>query len=243
MNPLNPSTHPRGSLRVSPLRESVRGLKILYEDDRYIVFDKPAGLLVIPSPKKEKNTLIDLVNRPEVPQKNAGRWHPCHRLDRDTSGVILFAKGKNNQQTMMDAFKRHKIQKRYIAFVQGRLKDREGEIKSLVKDFDQRRFHRHSPAKLSITRYKVREAKQHFSVLEVSPLTGRTNQIRIQFSQIGHPLLGERKYAFGKDFALKFRRTALHARSLQWFDPVCKKEIKVEAPLAQDMKQLWQNNS
>jgi len=218
-------------------------LKILYEDDRYIAFDKPAGLLVIPSPKMEKNTLMDIVNRQSAADKKEGRFHPCHRLDRDTSGVILFAKGKNNQQTMMDAFKRHKTQKIYIAFVHGRLKDRAGEIKSFIKDFDQRRFNRHSHPKMSITRYKVLEAKKDFSVLEVSPLTGRTNQIRIQFSEIGHPLLGERKYAFGKDFVLKFRRTALHARSLKWFDPVLKKEIKVESPLPEDMKQLWQNNS
>ena len=217
-------------------------LKILYEDDRYVVFDKPAGLLVIPSPKKEKNTLMDLVNREAAFEKKEGRLHPCHRLDRDTSGAILFAKGKHHQQTMMDAFKQRKVQKTYIAFVHGRLKDRAGEIKSLVKDFDQRRFHRHSPAKLSITRYKVRDVKQHFSVLEISPLTGRTNQIRIQFSQIGHPLLGERKYAFGKDFALKFRRTALHAQSLQWFDPVLKKEIKVESPLPEDMKKFLNPN-
>lgn len=217
-------------------------LKILYEDDRYIVFDKPAGLLVIPSPKKEKNTLMDIVNRQSASDTKEGRLHPCHRLDRDTSGAILFAKGKHNQQTMMDAFKRQQIEKIYIAFVQGRLKDRAGEIKSFIKDFDQRRFNRHSPAKRSITRYKVLEAKKNFSVLEVSPLTGRTNQIRIQFSEIGHPLLGERKYAFGKDFALKFRRTALHAKSLKWFDPVLKKEIKVESPLPEDMKQLWPNN-
>ena len=217
-------------------------LKILYADDRYVVFDKPAGLLVIPSPKKEKNTLMDIVNREALSEKKEGRLHPCHRLDRDTSGAILFAKGKHNQQMMMDAFKQRKVQKTYVAFVHGRLKDRVGEIKSLIKDFEQRRFHRHSPAKLSVTRYKVRDVKQHFSVLEVSPLTGRTNQIRIQFSQIGHPLLGERKYAFGKDFALKFRRTALHAQSLQWFDSVLKKEVKVESPLPEDMKKLWQNN-
>lgn len=217
-------------------------LKILYEDDRYIVFDKPAGLLVIPSPKKEKNTLMDLVNRQDVSDKNSRKLHPCHRLDRDTSGVILFAKGKANQRAMMDVFKRQKIRKIYTAFVHGHFKNRIGEIKSFIKDFDQRRFNRHSPPKMSITRYKVIETKKDFSVLEVSPLTGRTNQIRIQFSGIGHPLLGERKYAFGKDFALKFRRTALHARSLKWFDPVLKKEIKVESPLPEDMKKLWPNN-
>lgn len=232
MNPLKPSTHPMGPLR----------LKTLYEDDRYIAFDKPAGLLVIPSPKKEKNTLMDLVNRRDASDKNQGKLHPCHRLDRDTSGVILFAKGKTNQQTMMDIFRRQKIQKSYIAFVHGHLKNRVGEIKSFIKDFDQKRFNRHSPPKMSITRYKVLETQKDFSVLGVSPLTGRTNQIRIQFSEIGHPLLGERKYAFGRDFALKFRRTALHARSLKWFDPVLKKEIKVESPLPEDMKQLWPNN-
>ena len=220
-------------------------IKVLYEDEQYIVFDKPPGLLVIPTAKHEKHTLVDLVNRPASPafnSINSPRLHPCHRLDRDTSGVILFAKGKINQQRMMEEFKQKRVQKVYLAFVRGKLKNPAGEIKSVISDVEERRFHRHAPARLSITRYKTLAVRKYFSVAEVYPITGRTNQIRIHFSEIGHPILGERKFAFGKDFALKFRRTALHAQSLKWFHPFLKKEIQVESPLAEDMKELWKTN-
>ena len=216
---------------------AVKPIAVLYEDDDYVVFEKPAGLLVVPSPKKEKNTLLTRVNR-QFPSEKEFRLYPCHRLDRDTSGVILFAKGEENQRIMMQEFKRQNIGKVYTAFVQGHLKNPNGEIKSFIKDFEQIKFNRKSPGKLSVTRYKVLQKKRGFSVVEVYPLTGRTNQIRIHFSEIGHPVVGERKYAFGKDYDLKFRRTALHASRLQWFHPVQKKKIEVFAPLAEDMERF-----
>ena len=222
-------------------------LEVLYEDKFYMAFDKPAGLLVIPSPKKEKNTLISIVNEQFPSNDNEGKLHPCHRLDRDTSGVILFARGKKNQQMLMEEFHRRQVQKIYIAFIQGRLKKSVGEIKSAIQDLDERRFTRRSfsstqSGKMSITRYKVLTLKKNFSVVEVYPVTGRTNQIRIHFSEIGHPLVGERKYAFGKDYALQFRRTALHARDLKWIHPIDKKQIHVSSPLPQDMEQFLQKN-
>ena len=272
-----------------------RPIKVLYDDDYYAAFDKPAGLLAIPSPKREQHTLLSLVNTPAAASSHpkiaiepqlqflpggplekisrrfflssgvkpfgfqGGRLHPCHRLDRDTSGVILFAKGKKNQKIMMEAFRQKKVRKIYIAFVHGRLKNRSGEIKSRIRDFDPSRFRRWLPppykslrdstgpalyqngtgqAPWAVTRYRVIETKKDFSILEVTPVTGRTNQIRIHFSQLGHPLVGERKYAFGKDYALKFRRTALHALSLSFIHPVFKKEIRIHSPLPEDMEQF-----
>ena len=79
-------------------------IEILYEDDQYIVFNKPAGLLVIPTPKGEQRTLVTLVNEQFESDGHAFKLHPCHRIDRDTSGAILFAKGKQNQKLMMDQF-------------------------------------------------------------------------------------------------------------------------------------------
>jgi len=87
-----------------------------------------------------------------------------------------------------------------------------------------------------VTRYQVVEARRFFSVVHVYPLTGRTNQIRIQFSQAGFPLVGERKYAFARDYSLKFRRVALHASELQWRDPLDRRMIKVISPVPEDMK-------
>jgi len=209
----------------------MKTIRVLYEDDHLVVFDKPSGMLVIPSPRKEKNTLFDVVNA----NLTSNKLHPCHRLDRDTSGVIIFAKGKQNQQLMMQEFQSSLVEKRYIAFVRGHLNRPQGEIRIPIKDFHQQKFQRHLRPKPALTRYRVLQAKKKFSVVEVVPVTGRTNQIRIHFSQIEHPLLGERIYAFGKDFDVKFRRVALHASEIKWRHPVTKQWVKVESELPEDM--------
>lgn len=218
-----------------------RIIPVLYEDESYIVFDKPAGVLVIPAPGEKKQTLVDIVNRQYAP---VGGWklHPCHRLDRETSGAIIFAKGKGSQQSMMALFHKQAVAKKYIAFVHGRLSQRQGELHSAIRDFEQVRFQRGSAAKSSVTRYKVLEERKLFSVVEVIPVTGRTNQIRIQFGEIGHPLVGERKYARGKDYKLRFRRVALHAHALAWEHPVTHKKINVVSRPPKDMEEFIARN-
>lgn len=217
-------------------------IKVLYEDEHLVVFDKPSGVLSIPTPKNERNTLIDLVNQTQ-PAGVEGRLHPCHRLDRDTSGAILFARGKRMQQAMRAEFERNGIKKVYIAFVRGQLKARQGQIDLPVKDFHQKRFGAHSRPKPALTAYRVMSEAEGFSVVEVRPLTGRTNQIRIHFREIGHPLLGERLYAFGRDFPVKFRRLALHASELSFRHPVNKKKIRVTSELPEDMNKFLEKHS
>ncbi len=208
---------------------------VLYEDADCLVFNKPSGLLVIPTDKDEDHTLVNIVNR----QRNdCGGLYPAHRLDRDTSGVILFAKGKDCQQKLMQFFKDKQVNKTYIAFVHGRVAEPRGKIRIPIKDFHQRKFARHLPAQSALTHYEVEDYYKDFTVVRVMPITGRTNQIRIHFSKIGHSLVGEDKYAFRRDFALRFRRTALHAMRLEWPDISGSRMIKVEAPLAKDMSEF-----
>ena len=213
-------------------------IRVLYEDDCLVVFDKPSGMLVIPSPRKETNTLFHLVNVGMMSPK----LHPCHRLDRETSGAIIFAKGKQNQQLMMREFQRGAVQKKYVAFVRGHLPRPQGEINIPIKDFHQNKFQRHLRPKPATTRYRVLRIQKKFSVVEVTPLTGRTNQIRIHFSEIGHPLLGERIYAFGRDFDIKFRRLALHASEIKWRHPVTKQLVRVVSQLPADMDSFINSN-
>ncbi len=218
-----------------------RSLGVLYEDDCYIVFDKPSGLLVIPTPKKEKNTMVTMANQMYAARENY-TLHPCHRLDRDTSGAILFAKGKKYQQLMMKEFFRQSVKKKYTAFVDGHLRPAQGVLRRPLADFDERRYHQRASLKTAITRYRVVKFRPTYSVVEVMPLTGRTNQIRVHFSQIGHPLLGDRKYAEGKNFSVKFNRTALHASELEWPHPEYQRMVTVKAPLADDMRKLLGQN-
>ena len=116
----------------------------------------------------------------------------------------------------MQFFKDKQVHKTYIAFVHGHVAESRGKIRIPIKDFHQRKFARHLPAQSALTHYEVQDYYKDFTVVRVMPITGRTNQIRIHFSKIGHPLVGEDKYAFRRDFALRFRRTALHALRLEW---------------------------
>ena len=210
---------------------------IIYEDDQLLVVDKPSGMLVIPTPKKETNTLTDLLNR-ELDSRNIEvNAYPCHRLDRETSGLIIYAKGKSIQQRIMDEFKRKTVKKTYITFAQGVVKGTAGVITRNIYD---RNKGRSIPA---VTRYKVNEKKKDYSILEVEPVTGRTNQIRIHLKDIGHPIIGESVYAFRKDSKLKFKRVALHAHKIEFKHPTTEARMVFESPLPKDMKDfLFANN-
>jgi RluA family pseudouridine synthase len=194
-------------------------VEIIYEDDSLLVVNKPSGLLTIPAPGKNASTLTDILNADAVQKGLSYRFHPCHRLDRDTSGLIIYAKGKAVQKVMMDLFRQKKVRKKYIAFVQGGFPASTGHINYPIEGI---------PAE---TDYRVQTRKKEFSVVELVPVTGRTNQLRIHCKHIGHPILGERKFAFGRDFTLKAKRLCLHAQSLTFAHPVSGKDIKIGSEL------------
>lgn len=195
-------------------------IPVVYEDDWFLIVDKPPGLLTIPTPKKETRTLTIILND-EMKKKGYGfNLHPCHRLDKETSGLIIYAKGKSAQQKMMDLFHQRKVDKAYIVFVQGNLARDEGEIKNRIE------------GKNALTRYKVCQRKKDFNVVLARPLTGRTNQIRIHFKQIGHPVVGDDKFAFRKDFALRSKHLCLQAKAISFPHPVNAKIINLDIPLA-----------
>lgn len=214
-------------------RMDARRYRIVYEDDWLIVVDKPSGMLVIPTPKHETNTLTHLLNRGLDSRGIAANAYPCHRLDRGTSGLIVYAKGKHAQKLMMDEFKKRAVKKVYIAIVQGIVKKSFDVIRKSIYNNNRRRN------EYAVTKYKVLERKGNFSILEVEPVTGRTNQIRIHLKEIGHPILGERVYAFRKDFKLRFKRTALHAKYIEFKHPFSKKRMNFTSPLAEDMERLY----
>ncbi len=203
---------------------------IIYEDEWLIVIDKPSGLLVIPTPSGEQNTLSSLLNSELDRRGVKANAYPCHRLDRDTSGLIVYAKGKAAQRLMMEEFKHKRVKKSYIAFVQGTVKKDRDIIRSFIYN---KKKGRNEPAQ---TDYRVIERRRGYTVLEAEPITGRTNQIRIHFKNIGHPLVGEDVYAFRKDFDLRFRRVALHARYIRFTHPITKKKMEFELALPEDME-------
>jgi 23S rRNA pseudouridine1911/1915/1917 synthase len=202
----------------------VHNIPIIFEDDWLLVADKPSGLLTIPTPRNEARTLTSILNNDLIEREVAYRLHPCHRLDRETSGLVIYAKGKSVQQKMMDEFKARRVKKCYIAFVRGCPAKSEGQIQNPIE------------GQSALTKYKVASRKKDFSIVEVSPVTGRTNQIRIHFKQLGNPVLGETKFAFRKDFAVKAKRLCLHAQSLEFTHPVTHKTVRFTSELPKDLQ-------
>ncbi len=198
-------------------------IPVVYEDEWLLVVNKPSGLLVIPQPGGATRTLTGILNDDAHERGLTYRLHPCHRLDRETSGLIIYAKGKSTQKKVMDLFKERAVKKAYVAFVHGALPQEQGEITRRIEG---------APA---LTRYKVLQRKHGLTVVEVYPLTGRTNQIRIHFKSIGHPLVGETKFAFRRDFKLKAKRLCLHAKFLAFNHPVTGKPLLLELPLAAEL--------
>ncbi|MDD5561560.1 MAG: RluA family pseudouridine synthase [Candidatus Omnitrophica bacterium] len=199
-------------------------IPVVYEDDWLVIVNKPAGLLTVPTPKKEPRTLTSILNQDATERGLKCSLYPCHRLDRQTSGLIIYAKGKSIEKKMADAFRNRLVQKKYIAFVHGKLAHPAGKIDTVIE------------GKNAVTKYRVLEEKSNYSVVEVYPLTGRTNQIRIHFKGMRNPLVGEDKFVFRKDFALRFKRVCLEAEELQFRHPVTGKNLKISIDLAQDLK-------
>lgn len=206
-------------------------IPVVYEDRWLLVVDKPAGLLSVPTQKNTRRTLTSVLND-ELQKKDLFyRLHPCHRLDRETSGLLIYAKGKATQEKMMQEFKDKKIKKSYIAFVHGRLQGHQGVIKNRIG------------GKPALTQYQVLKQQRDFAVLEINPITGRKNQIRIHFKQIGYPIVGEDRFAFRKDFALKFKRLCLHAQRLEFRHPITKKNLSLVAPLSEELKDFLKKSN
>jgi 23S rRNA pseudouridine1911/1915/1917 synthase len=201
-------------------------IPIVYEDDWLLVVNKPSGLLTIPAPKKQRRVLLKILNDD---LKNRGvcyRLHPCHRLDKETSGLVIFAKGKSTQKVMMRAFKEKAVSKTYLAIVDGRLPKKQGLIRNSVC------------GRSAVTRYQVIHRYKDFSIAKVYPLTGRKNQIRLHLKQLGCPILGEDRFAFRRDFKIKARRLCLHAQGLDFLHPVTKKSIHLKAGLPEYLKRF-----
>lgn len=217
----------------------LKSIKIKFEDNDFIVFEKPSGLLVFPAVNNSPKTLTDIVNEHYSEAGNdARKLFPCHRLDRETTGLIIYAKGKSNQKRMMEMFKNKQIQKKYMAIVHGVVEKDSGTIKGKVVNLEKFKYNKVSEAEFGQTNYKVIMRYSKFTLVEVDLLTGKTNQIRIHFKQIGHPLLGERKYVFAKNYSVKFKRCALHAYFLEFNNPNSQERIRIKSDLPNDMAEL-----
>lgn len=206
--------------------------KIIFQNKDFIVVDKPAGLTVHSGVNTNGPTLVDflLEKFPEI--KGVGddpkiRPGIVHRLDKETSGVMVVARNQKAFGHFKNLFKNRKIEKKYLALVHGKLKEKsgriEGEMGRSKKDFRKQALVRGKISvrkeRYSLTHYKVLKDFDDYSLLEVRPATGRMHQIRVHLHSIGHPVVGDEKYIFKKHKNISASRMMLHARSIRFTGP------------------------
>ncbi|SDL62894.1 RluA family pseudouridine synthase [Paenibacillus jilunlii] len=207
------------------------GLTIVHEDDDLIVIQKEAGLLSIATGEDNELTAYRQLME-HVRQSNPhNRVFVVHRLDRDTSGVMMFAKSEQLQQTLQNTWKETVKERSYVALVEGVVKKTEGTISSWLKETSTLKMYSspHEGDGLhAVTRYKLIQGNRHFSLLEVHLETGRKNQIRVHLSDIGHPIVGDKKYGAETKAV---GRLGLHARLLSFVHPASGELLTFESAI------------
>lgn len=190
-----------------------KGLKIIYEDDLFIAIDKPCNLLTVANDKeKEKTAYVEVSNY--IKQTNfKNKVYVLHRLDKDTSGVLVFCKNEKIKNEIQDSWNDCVIKREYIAIAEGILEKKEGIIRSFLKEGKNRMVYstNKKEGKLAITEYKVLKECEKYSLVRVNLQTGRKNQIRVHFSDLKHPLVGDEKYGSTIN---PLKRLCLHASKL-----------------------------
>ena len=191
------------------------GLKIIYEDDLFLVIDKPCNLLSVATDKEKEKTAYVLASK-YVKQTNIkNKIHVLHRLDKDTSGVLVFCKDEKVKNELQDKWNDIVSRRGYVALVEGSLNKKEGIIKSYLKENKNRMVYSCNKidGKLAITEYKVLKENKKFSLISINLLTGRKNQIRVHFKDLGHPLVGDTKYGSASN---ELKRLCLHASIIEF---------------------------
>jgi 23S rRNA pseudouridine1911/1915/1917 synthase len=233
-----------GSARARPLGSS-GDLQIVFEDDALLVIDKPAGLLAVPLERRaEAPSVFDQVAAYLYPH---GRRRPLvvHRIDRDTSGLVVFAKQTAAHTQLKEQFKRHTVERVYLAVVYGHPDPPAGTWRDRLvwdtKALIQKETHpRDSRGREAVSHYQVAERFRAASLVEVRLETGKRNQIRLQARLRGHTLVGERRYVYGPDElrSIPFERQALHAYRLAFEHPVSGEPLRFEAKIPADLADL-----
>lgn len=243
-------------------------MKIIFQNKDFIIIDKPAGLAVHGGIGIQEKTLVDylLEKFPEI--KNVGDSVPCacreatgirdlqirpgivHRLDKETSGIMVVARNQESFEYLKSLFKNRKIEKIYIAVVFGKLKNKEGKIEGEMgrsrRDFRKQSLKRGKISirneRYSLTYYKILKEFGDYSLLELRPKTGRMHQIRVHLHSIGHPVVGDKKYSFKKYLPrrqagkkLDFPRMFLHAEEIS-FQDASGKMVKFTCPLPEEFR-------
>jgi 23S rRNA pseudouridine1911/1915/1917 synthase len=233
-------THRRESRQQDRRRPRLsREVAVLYEDDAVIVLNKPAGLLAVPIKGSDVPSALSLLIAELKPRRQ--RALIVHRIDRFASGILLFAKTDRDRDTLIKQFLAHTPVRKYLAVVRGWLKEESGTLVHYFRRegmYQQLQTARDPEAARAELRYSVDRAFADATLVRVELVTGLQNQIRAQFSAVGHPLIGDRKYRPKEAEEQLIDRVALHAEYLEFVHPRTGETITIECTPPQDFQNL-----
>ncbi len=213
------------------------GLAIEYEDDDVIVVVKAHGLLTVATERERETTAQSYLNA-YFKEKGEGRVHVVHRLDRETSGVLVFAKNFPARESLKMQLAAHSVDRMYVAVIEGEIEPPSGTIRSNLlekRDLRMVSVKAHPEAKAAVTHYRTIESNGRYSMLEVTLETGRKNQIRVHLAEARHPIVGDNLYGSSLN---PIDRLGLHAKLLGFTHPVSGKRVSFVAPIPRSFREL-----
>lgn len=211
--------------------------EILYEDDELVVINKPAGLLSISGGHEKEKTAYHLVGEYLRTKDKRAKVFVVHRLDKDTSGVLMFAKNEKIKNLLQKNWNQIVYKRGYLAIVEGKLKKKTGIIKNYLDESKtQMVYITNKGGKLAITNYQVLKESKFYSLVEVFLDTGRKNQIRVHMQSLGHSIIGDKKYGASTN---PIKRMGLHSHLFGFVHPITKKKMEFEAKEPQEFKKIF----
>ncbi len=213
-------------------------LKIYYEDDDILVVYKGYGLLSMATDKKKQGTAYSILRDYLKEKDPRNKLFIVHRLDQQTSGLMMFAKNEKAKDAMQHNWNNMVLERKYIAVLEGYLDQPEGEVRSyLAENARHEVYSTQNPeeGKLAVTLYKTLKARNGYTMVEVSLDTGRKNQIRVHMKDLGHPISGDRRYGAKPS---PIQRLALHAQTLRFVHPITRKDMNFSSAIPQAFSKL-----
>lgn len=227
--------HPGDKVEVNLTREFQvfydRRIKLVYEDDDILVINKGYGLLSMGNDKVKEGTAYSIMRDYLKRKDPRNKIFIVHRLDRDTSGLMMFAKSIEAKEAMQHNWNNMVISRKYLAVVEGKVEEEEGTVRSYLAENSQYEvFSTDDPkqGQLAVTRYRTLKSRNGYSLMEVSLDTGRKNQIRVHMKDLGHPIAGDRKYGAKSS---PIHRLALHAQTLRFVHPITRRDMNFSTPI------------
>ncbi len=211
--------------------------EILFEDNHIVVVNKPSGLLTIATEKEKEKTLYHMVREYLISKDKTSRIFIVHRLDKDTSGIVIFAKDEKTKNQLQEHWNEYVSLREYVAVVHGKMNKEKDRIVQFLKETKTNLVYvtKGNNGKEAITNYEVIKETDDYSLLKIEIETGRKNQIRVALATINHPIVGDKKYSNLKETE---NRLYLHANRLKIFYPELKKEILFETSTPSEFKRI-----